>query len=62
MTMPRITDESAALIRSWIVERGGVQVWDSANLADPGYEFALLKRDGVILVRLPKDEPTVEKA
>lgn len=40
MTPPhRITSDIADSIRTWILERGGAQVWDSADLSNPGQEW-----------------------
>jgi hypothetical protein len=32
----RISEENAPLISQWLEERGGILVWDSADLCDPG--------------------------
>lgn len=36
MTPHRIIAANAPLIKSWLAERGGVAVWSSVNLSNPG--------------------------
>ena len=44
----RISVESAALVREWLLSRGGIAVWHSANLSNPGARWTtpLRQADG----------------
>ncbi len=43
MTLHIVMEENAALIAKWLRERGGIAIWHSANLSNPGMSWTTPK-------------------